>query len=66
MIAPANTNLSPAATYNLPDLKWVEDNLIALELYQIVESVQAHIPVPKQELVSLLYLCCFYRVVADC
>jgi hypothetical protein len=53
MIAPANTNPSPTPTYNLPDLKRVEDNRIALELYQIVESVQARIPVPKQDSVSL-------------
>ncbi len=54
MIAPANVAPPPVAIYNLPDLKQQADDQIALELYQIVEAVQAHIPVPKQDSVSLL------------
>ncbi len=54
MIAPANVAPPPAPIYNLPDLKRVEDDQTALEIYQIVEAVKAHIPVPKQDTVSLL------------
>jgi len=56
MIAPANVAPPPIPAYNLPDLKRVEDNQTALELYQIVEAVQAHIPVPKQDTVSFFLL----------
>ncbi len=56
MIAPANVAPPPVAIYNLPDLKRHVDDQIAFELYQIVESVEAHIPVPKQDTVSLLLI----------
>ena len=54
MIAPASAAPPPAPICNLPDLKRVEDNQTALELYQIVEAVQAHILVLKQDTVSFL------------
>jgi hypothetical protein len=53
MIAPANVAPPSVPIYNLLDLKQQADDQIALELYQIVEAVQAHIPVPKQDTVSL-------------
>jgi hypothetical protein len=54
MIAPANASSPPVPAYNLPDLKHAKDNQTALELYQIVEAVQAHILVLKQDTVSFL------------
>ena len=63
MIAPANVAPPPIPAYNLPDLKRVEDNQTALELYQIVEAVQAHIPVPKQDTVSFFCFSSSYRIV---
>ncbi len=56
-------NVAPAleapavAVYNLPDLKPVKDDQITLEVYQIVEFVQVHIPVPKQDTVSYSWHC---------
>jgi hypothetical protein len=38
--------------YNLPDLKHAKDDVLALEIFQIVEEVKAHLPVAKQETVS--------------
>ncbi len=35
--------------YNLPDLKYVKGGQIALELYQMVEFVQAHVPVYSKQ-----------------
>jgi hypothetical protein len=43
---------SEIVVYNLPDLKRPADDAIALELFQIVEEVKAHLPVAKQETVS--------------
>jgi hypothetical protein len=54
MVTPANVVPPPVPAYNLPDLKHVEDNQTSLELYQKGEAVQAHIPVLKQDTVSLL------------
>ncbi len=52
----ASANAAPpiVPTYNMLDLKHIEDNEIALELYEIVEAVQAHILVPNQDTVRLL------------
>jgi hypothetical protein len=50
MIALANVAPPPVPICNLPDL----NDKTALELYQIVEAVQAHIPGPKKDTVSLL------------
>lgn len=61
MISPANAALSIVTTYSLLDLKCVQDDQTALELYQIEESVQAQIPVPKQDAVSLLYIIFSYH-----
>jgi hypothetical protein len=52
MITPANDAPPPIPAYNLLDLK-----------YQIVEAVQAHIPVPKQDTVSFLLLFSSYRII---
>jgi hypothetical protein len=54
MIASVNVAPPPVPIYNLPDLKRHIDDQTAFELYQIVEAAQAHIPVPKQDTVSLL------------
>ncbi len=43
---------SEIVVYNLPDLKRPADDAIALELFQIVEEVKAHLLVAKQETVS--------------
>ncbi len=62
MIAPANVAPPPIPAYNLPDLKRVKDNQTTLELYQIVEAVQAHIPVPKQDTVSFFFFFLLHRL----
>ncbi len=40
------------AANNLPDLKHVKDDQIALDLFQIVEFVEAHIPVYSKQCVA--------------
>jgi hypothetical protein len=52
-----NTASVVDACYNLPDLKQAKDIIIALEIFQIVEEVKAHLSVTKQEMIS--ELCCF-------
>ncbi len=64
MIALANVAPPPVPLCNLPDLKLHPDDKNALELYQIVEAVQAHIPVPKQDMVSLVIF--LYPDAYDC
>ncbi len=54
MITPANVAPLPVPIYNLLDLKQHVDDQTAFKLHQIVEAVQAHILVPKQDTVSLL------------
>jgi hypothetical protein len=36
----------------LPDLKYAKNDVVALEIFQKVEEVKAHLPVAKQETVS--------------
>jgi hypothetical protein len=47
-----NTTSVGAISYNLPDLKSTEGDVLALEIFQIVEEVKAHLLVTKQEMVS--------------
>ena len=70
MMAPANALDPVVPLYNLLDLKKVEDNNVAFALYEVVQVVKAHIPVPKQTSVSykcfftylvLRYRCCLYN-----
>jgi hypothetical protein len=46
MIASTSTNTHVPPIYNLPDLKKVEDDEIALALYEVVLATKAHIPMP--------------------
>jgi hypothetical protein len=41
-----------AVCYNLPDLKRAEDDTLALQIFQLVKAVKAHLPAAKQETVS--------------
>jgi hypothetical protein len=61
VISPANAAPSIVTTYSLLDLKCVQDDQTALELYRIVESVQAQSPGPKQDAVSLMYIIFSYH-----
>jgi hypothetical protein len=42
------------ACYKLPDTKHAKDDVVAPEIFQIVEEMKAHLPVAKQEMVSKL------------
>jgi hypothetical protein len=42
-----------AVCCSLPGLKHTEDGILALEIFQIVEEVKAHIPLAKQDVVSV-------------
>jgi hypothetical protein len=54
MNAALGTEAPAIAAYNLPDLNCVKDDQIMLQLYQMVEFVPMHIPVPKRGAVSYL------------
>jgi hypothetical protein len=51
----SSNNTSVVVVYNLPDLNRPADDAIALELFQVVEEVKAHLPVAKQEMVSVSF-----------
>jgi hypothetical protein len=46
-----SANVNPI--YNPPDLKLADNDDVAISIYEIVINVNAHIPVPKQESVSV-------------
>ncbi len=54
-----NTASVVEACYNLPDLKHAKEDVIALEIFHVVEEVKAHFQVAKQETVKLLVLITF-------
>jgi hypothetical protein len=47
----ANFNL----IYNLPDLRLATNDDVTISINEIVINVNAHIPVPKQESVSVIF-----------
>ncbi len=49
-----STNITSVGviSYNLPDLKHIEDDVLVLEIFKIVEDVKGHLPVARQETVS--------------
>ncbi len=47
-----NTTSVGAISYNLPDLKCTEGDVLALDIFQIVEEAKAHLSVTKKEMVS--------------
>jgi hypothetical protein len=58
MMAPTNSNSHVPPIYNLPYLKKIENDEIALTIYEIIPGTKAHIPVPQQE--TVFFVVCHF------
>jgi len=61
VMVPTNSNTSVLPIHNVPHAKKVEDDEIALAIYEIVLATKAHIPVPEHEMVSYFLLLPFFQ-----